>query len=532
MKLKKIIFALFLFFISFTVRSAGGWFADGATAYSACGSNDGSAASGTYNSYCGSHSGFYDYDTVRCVGNGSYSRYSNGSNYFFCTSSYNACSSGNVREFPSGNCVQPICSSSQNPITSNCHYPIDKGNGINCTDGSTVYVPFVCPVNAWDWLFMPKEGQSATCSNGSVIGFGQSCLDQWFKRNVTDSTNPAVAVGAIIGGMYISGGPKAVLSMVNGILKIDMPLGLKINNTGNLPAVVARSELSTITVGKAVSSYIAANPTSPYAVGLVNALASSPSAITATINVNTGLITPSGSSVPLSSNQLGQIAIASHGTNPLPLTELAPFVQPELMPWLEPSLTAIEGEFTRYYEPYSVSPLNFPGVTKAPLYLSTTDFLPAPVLSVSPQSPQSFSPYISPASSTLPSPLANPNPLANDQTSYLPPTAPPGDVIPTSGDIIPVSPSLYPDTWKYFEFMKTSNPFSFDPRQWLPVLPEPVCTYEIHQIVHVPFMGNHAFNVAPCALLAPLRAVLKWAFAVLTSITCFFLIFRATFTQR
>ena len=69
--------------------------------------------------------------------------------------------------------VKPDCVIPQNPLIADCKYPVDKGNGINCVDGSTVYPPQICPFS----LFQanPKEGESATCAAVRVVTYPKTC---------------------------------------------------------------------------------------------------------------------------------------------------------------------------------------------------------------------------------------------------------------------------------------------------------------------------------------------------------------------
>jgi hypothetical protein len=154
-----------------------------------------------------------------------------------------------------------------------------------------------------------------------------------------------------------------------------------------------------------------------------------------------------------------------------------------------------------------------------------------------PDSPTTYTVPTSRISSSLPDPTTNtkvdstvdpyqsasPDGLTSPNTS----SAPGSSVDPTAPDTVPDIPTLYPDTWKYFDFLKIANPFSFSVAAFIPDLPEPVCTYEIHRTFHVPILGNKPFDLAPCEPLQPLRAVLAWVFGVLSLFTCFFVIFRS-----
>jgi hypothetical protein len=444
-----------------------------------------------------------------------------------CTSPYVRAS---ISPYACGVYVPPDCLSTQNPINNSCKFPANTGVGISCTDGSSVYAPAVCPVNPWDWLFMPKSGQSATCSDGRVIAFGQSCLDKWFKSNISDSSNPAIKAGVILAGIGITGMTKPVLTLVGTTLKMVIPIAEKIANTTTQPLLSVRSELSAYSAGDAIQSLIKANPTGFYATAFKNDLATRLAPVTID---QLGNILPVNSVIPYTSNQVAAVAFAIQSTVPLPLTDIAPFVNPQMMPWVEPSLNAFQADSVRVQSSPSLMPFNFPSASMLPVYSPLVDVMALPqVLDVSPLSPQSFGSPAAISASTLPSSLTNTNPLATDAPTLLPTTLASGSAIPSgTSDLIPVTPSLYPDTFKFFDFLPTANPFKFDPSLFMPVLPNPSCYYEIHQTIAFPLMGSHAFDVVPCAKLAPLRAVLKWVFAVLTAMTCFFLIFKATFNN-
>jgi hypothetical protein len=89
--------------------------------------------------------------------------------------------------------------------------------------------------------------------------------------------------------------------------------------------------------------------------------------------------------------------------------------------------------------------------------------------------------------------------------------------------VLPVQPTLTLDTDAFFPFLNTVNPFNWDVHSFLPTLPGAVvCGYEIHRVI----FGKN-FDFAPCVPLQPLRAVLAWAFSVLTLWAAFMIIFRS-----
>jgi hypothetical protein len=109
--------------------------------------------------------------------------------------------------------------------------------------------------------------------------------------------------------------------------------------------------------------------------------------------------------------------------------------------------------------------------------------------------------------------LAQPVQIANELIDTLPAAA-------------PVAAPFAPDP--LMEWLPISNPFSWNPSDYLPALPSSSCGYEIHGSFNVPFLGMKSFDVAPCAKLEPLRTLMGWVFAVLTAWTCFVVIFKSS----
>jgi hypothetical protein len=92
--------------------------------------------------------------------------------------------------------------------------------------------------------------------------------------------------------------------------------------------------------------------------------------------------------------------------------------------------------------------------------------------------------------------------------------------------IMPTTPEMPPDETPQFVDMmsSTDNPFSYDASDFMPTLPNASCSYEIHRTLP----NGKPFDVAPCADLAPLRAVLGWVFSILTLWSCFLIIFKVS----
>jgi hypothetical protein len=475
------------------------------------------------------------------------------------------CSSGQVRSTITGLCEGPsphTCVIPEDPTKANCIFPDDQPSGLNCTDGSTVYPPMVCPYSLWDSFFAPDEGESQTCSDGIVATYPSSCFEHW---KITDAQNPfgmQKSVGIVLGTMGGGLGPKPVLRVAGTLndglpsIRAVLPLEAKINQAGTSAYAAIDTSIPSITLGKAVSEYIKSAPSSAYATGLASA-AVALGGMALVLNSNTGTLTPVGSSVPLTSNQIGDLALRTHSTNPIPLTEIQPFINYGDVPWLEPALDAIDVDFKRVYDPAGSKPaINFPNInSSSPSINPFWDFDPSlygpplpddwqdpqnpknapnrypfpPIADLGPESPTQYLPAPVPSPTTQPDPAVNPNPTGTDQPTAQTPAPDPNTAIdPTASELPPIPPVFYPDTWKYFDFLPMANPFVFDISKYLPKLPNTTCYYEIHKTFSVPRLGQKHFDFAPCASLQPLRAVLNWVFAVITGFSCFLIIFRSS----
>lgn len=425
----------------------------------------------------------------------------------------------------------PVCDSSQNPITSNCAYPIDQGEGINCVDGTTIYPPQICAPTKWLQYQPLQPGQTATCSNGDIINYPDSCFNHFDQLSTSNFINK---VGGMILGAMGPGVPKKPFELrvagtqLDGLpsIRAITPLEVKVNTTGLSAYGKVDSAIPTISLGKAVAEYIKSAPTSTYAAAISAAAAAAGMAII--INSNTGSITPVASPVPLSTNQIADLVLRTHTQNPLPLTEIEPFIDGGDIPWLEPGLDAIQGDFERVYDPAGSQPgLNFPNIQSfvSPTYSESSE----PIVSLGPDSPTQYQKAPVQPSTTLSDPTANSNPTGTDAlTSPITQPSSTTPVDPNAVEVPPQPPTIYPDTWKYFDFLPMANPFVIDLSPLLPKLPETSCTYEIHRTFRVPLLGEKHFDFAPCVPLQPLRAVLDWVFAVITAWVCFTVVFRSS----
>lgn len=90
----------------------------------------------------------------------------------------------------------------------------------------------------------------------------------------------------------------------------------------------------------------------------------------------------------------------------------------------------------------------------------------------------------------------------------------------------PVPPK---DTDLYDPFLKSPIVMpSWLPSDFMPHIPEPSCSYEVHKSFNVFGSGQRNFDLAPCVPLEPLRAVLQWVFGVLSAWLCFRIFFKTT----
>lgn len=454
-----------------------------------------------------------------------------------------SCSDG--RNMSTGQCYPPPtppkreCVIPEDPFKADCKFPDANGTGQNCTDGSTVYAPMVCPfAGKWANQVPPGPGQSATCSDGSVIGYPNTCIGKYISSakgmfGVGRALN--IALNTMGGGL----GPKPIKpvlrvagTLVDGVpsIRAVVPMEAQINKAGLSAYASIDTSIPKITLGKAIAEYIKSDPFSDYAKGLVAAVKQGLSLTELMIDQNTGSVTPVGSLVPYSSNQIADLALSTHNSNPLPLPYIVPFIDYGTIPWLEPAIDAIEGDFIRIYDTEGQkAPINFPNITPDSLTSSYNPNTPS-IVTIDENSPTTYL-KDQPETSTLPDPKTNTNPTATDETTSPTATPLPGTpinpVTQETPDTVPDVPTLYPDTWKYFKFLPLANPFSFDLATLLPEIPETSCYYEIHKTVHISFVGDYSFDIAPCVPLQPLRTVLQWAFAVLSAWFCFTTVFRS-----
>jgi hypothetical protein len=115
-----------------------------------------------------------------------------------------------------------------------------------------------------------------------------------------------------------------------------------------------------------------------------------------------------------------------------------------------------------------------------------------------------------------PSPLGLPSPATSTTT-----TSPTGSTTLTDYGAPPVLPFI-PAPPDLTNWLPLINPYTWNPTGWLPTLPSPSCTYEIHTMIF-----NRHFDMAPCVPLQPLRTILNWVFSILTIWACFLIIFKS-----
>jgi len=455
-----------------------------------------------------------------------------------------ACTTG-VR-LSSGLCpaapVYTVCTAQQNPVKDSCTYPTNQGVPVNCIDGSVVYVPSVCPSQGGKWqdifpapkpLCLPNQTDHSTCE---PLLFQR--IDDW-------ASSQALQIGTAL--LMIAAPELAVagtaIAEVASALAADFPMVWR-NSAGEIVDTVIRADVPKAEFGQAVTDLIKNNPSDPYVQSLPNLLGGPSGPVT--INSSTGAITPSGSTVPYSLNQVSDVVRSLNAVKPIPLDKVATYIVPERIPWLNAAQTAVKFDLSTQAAPQFFPKALAPAT---PVAVSTPEFIrvPSPLSVVEPTAisrfPPSFatvnalsplatltplSPNVYTPTATIYAPTVNPNPtgspLATAPSSPPPPNVP---IDPLQVDLPPTPPDLFDDKFKYFDFLPTNNPFDFDPGSFLPSMPTSACNYEIHQVVNVPFMGPHAFNLAPCVPLQPLRTVLAWAFSVLTAWLTFILLFKA-----
>lgn len=478
-----------------------------------------------------------------------------------------ACVAPQVRSTTTGLCADPVqtlCQGDENPLDVNCHYPL-SGEPIACHNGTTVFTPEVCDSAWYEQYITPDPGTSITCIDGRVTSPGESCYSRYLDELLNNDpkaldtikfigfgTGTLPTLGTIAPIIAKTASQELVATFPAASFRPLTPG--TVSPAPQIPGSLAttspfqshfnvESEVPKYSLGLALEKFIKANPVSDYVDDFMEStnLAGFP----VTVNPLTGVVKPQASPVPLSSNQLADFALKidlgfpqsvyhpiAIPPAPLPLAQLSPYLHPDQFPWMGPGMRAVETDFQLVFSPgVASSPaINFSKISSPSIYVQPFPSLSTlPITRFSP-SPQPTYNQRQPTTTTLPAPTTNQNPLSTDAQAP-PSTPPPPDVPINPGDsfLPPVPPTVYPDTYKYFDFLPTANPFFFDVSQFMPQLPITSCSYEIHETFNVPFLGVKHFDVAPCVPLEPLRQVLQWAFAVLTAISCFFIMTRATF---
>lgn len=488
-----------------------------------------------------------------------------------------------------GNCQLPICKDmEETPLDALCRFEDSKGTAMNCTDGSTIYAPQICPPNWIDRYAINPGNTAIQCDDGTFAAVGSSCYAHFLKMLFNNDPNALKGIAFGVGTSNLISVNPVGFGLPKFTLSPNSPNGLLANFPMlrlNAPTSSFFNIASTVpfpALGKALSDFFKAEPTAPY----VSQFKQNASNIgfPVVINPNTGVVSPASSSVALSPNQLAQVAIKMtepvtwrNLINPvvpmaLPVQQLSNYLTPTDYPWMLPGLHGIEADMNRVYSPTLLqNPVNFSQIVPSSPYISSMPIifpLTAPIISTTPNTttsiltnpvnyntydytdnisnffqnspmtatstaplvtftpetaPQTYITYNNVSNTTITNINTNTNPTNTDAliTPIQTPTQPTA-IDPNTPDSLPVPPTLYPDTWKYFDFLPMANPFSFNISAYLPQIPQTSCYYEIHRVIF-----GFSFDFAPCVPLQPLRAVLQWAFAVLTAWACFLLIFRS-----
>ncbi|MDP1615676.1 MAG: hypothetical protein Q8L68_07740 [Methylococcales bacterium] len=436
-------------------------------------------------------------------------------------------------------CVIP-----ENPASADCIYPNQKNDPKDCSSGyySFPLVGELCPSDVWD-SFLINPGETKTCSNGSPVTYPTTCFDAWSKRTVEDLLSNPFAIGAV--ALAIKKNPIPLLTYMatnNGfnLPKVMASFPLAVKTAENSVAYTSvNMELPTITLGKALQEYIKAAPYSEYANNLITKLPQiGNSHADLFIHPNDGTVvitTDNNNQMSLTPNQIAAVSNSLQIIDQPVLDAISKYLDVSTIPWYNAAAEAIDVDFQRVYNPAGQSePLNFPKAKTSPLFSTLQAALDAnnPLEGFDVTSPQTYT-RPTPTNTTLPDPTSNPNATGTDAVTSPITNPEPGTTTtpndPTAIEALPNVPDVYPDTWKYFNFLKMANPFTFSIADYLPQLPETSCTYEIHKTFNVPFLGVKHFDLAPCVPLQPLRDVLAWAFGVLSLYICFTIIFSTRF---
>jgi hypothetical protein len=428
-------------------------------------------------------------------------------------------------------CVdKPPCTTAQRLIHSTTcaytpYYPQNLGQPKDCKESysysgiTTVINNIICTANnnlgkwADDMIDtdVPPPGVSKKCANGDTITYPESC-----------STHVA------LNGATWAGTTQRTLAQ-------------QLSRLGNQFVHATRSEQSSSDSNYPTTQteYYQTIPKAAVGQGLLDALGSDvvPTAVTNAVNqlstlsggeyqVINGLVYPATGegTVPLSGNQL--IDQLDRFQIDIPLTSLLPYVNPSFNPGWDDAIVLSTQDYHRLYD-------NDSGTT--PYYFPSTIFQSGnSPFTVFLQPPFSQLPYFRPATVTPPAqtPTQNTQQKPEVRTTQKWWYAPDGQkyaIDPETGEIIgynneppPTAPEIPDDKPPFFPFIEEfQNPFGSEIINWMPMLPESTCSYEVHTTIF-----GRPFDLAPCVPLTPLRTILAWACSVSTAWIVFRIVFR------
>lgn len=359
----------------------------------------------------------------------------------------------------------------------------------------------------------PKPGQTKTCAAGDTVTYPETCSTRLLSHSLP----------------ILNSGGKSKLSAINLVKRAgsagspetwELVADVESTNgalTGHSQFV---TEVPPAAVAQGVQNYMMSGTAG--GVELTNSLVSAANgAITADTAGN--LYTPSNGSYPLTANQT--LAALDHYA--VPYNQVSPsYMSLDYAPRLQTDLDYINADFQRIYDnnpstvPVTYSPSNF-NRTPFPITATSASSYVRPSAaygSLTTTNPPNLATATQPLSATATTPATSTSTSTTTNTTTGSTTT---TTTLTDLGSAPEMPPL-PPAGDVNNFLPTVNPFSFALPAWFPTLPEPSCYYEVHTTIF-----QRPFDMAPCVPLQPLRAILQWAFGLLTIWVCFKIIFKA-----